>query len=143
MNGFAFWRAWLLVAALVMVAFGVFLSFLIGMPLFDAFSQQFNAPFWGSGPLTDAELGYQRWVNGVMGATMIGWGIFLLFIARHPFAKKEPWAWYCILVGVAAWFAVDTGISLYQGVYANALLNTALLILVMVPLAFTRGDFRQ
>jgi len=143
MDRFRLWKRWLLIAGTVMVGFGAALAFLSGMPFFEAFNEQFNAPFWGAEALTGAELSYQRWVNGVLGATMIGWGIFFLFIVKYPLEKKEPWAWSCILFGIVTWFIIDTGISVYFGVYANALLNTALLLLVLVPLAFTKRYLRS
>lgn len=120
-----------------MVAFGITLALLGGTSLFDAF----NAPFWGSQPLTVTERTYQRWAYGVLGATMVGWGVFFLFVAWYPFARRERWAWRGILACVVAWFVLDSAISALHQVYANVLLNVAFLALVGVPLYFTRGDF--
>lgn len=44
--------------------------------------------------------------------------------------------------GIVVWFVLDTGLSLVYRVYFNVLFNTVLLILVMLPIAFTREEFR-
>ena len=43
--------------------------------------------------------------------------------------------------GLAVWFALDTGRSLFHRVYANAALNAVLLVLAAIPLIGTFGEF--
>ena len=43
--------------------------------------------------------------------------------------------------GVAVWFSLDTGRSLLHKVYANAAVNTALLVVLAIPLIGTFGEF--
>lgn len=77
-----------------------------------------------------------------MGATVMGWGITMFFIAFFPLRNRERWAWYSVLVSVLFWFVLDTGISLWFGVSINAILNTAILILVLIPLIFTWKEMK-
>jgi hypothetical protein len=85
---------------------------------------------------------FQAWVYGAWGATVMGWGLTMLFMAWFPFGKCERWAWYSILVSVLFWFVLDTGISLWFGVIINALLNTTILVLVLIPLVFTWQEMK-
>jgi hypothetical protein len=45
----------------------------------------------------------QGWFYGVWGATIAGWGIFLIFMACIPFKQREKWACNCLVVGLGVW----------------------------------------
>lgn len=136
-----FWQRWLFVLGLAITAFGVLLALFSGTPLFDLFNRQINPVFWNTLEGVTAARDFQGWAYGVLGATMAGWGVFITFIAHIPFKRKEKWAWDCLLAGVLLWFIIDTAMSLHFKVYFNAVFNTALLVVVMVPLVFSRKDF--
>jgi hypothetical protein len=138
---FAFWQRWLVAVSVIVVVFGLFMAFFNRTPLFDLFNQGVNPAFWGSGaPPVEVGL-FQRWAYGVLGATMAGWGLTLLFLARQAFRRRERWAWNAILAGILLWFVVDESISLTSGVYFNAAFNLVFLVLVGLPLIFTRRHF--
>ena len=139
---FIFWQRWLLVAANLLILFGIVMAFLNNTALFALFNTQINPIFWGAGDMPAAAVQFQGWIYGVAGAIVIGWGIFLAFIAYYPFKQREKWAWNCILIGMLAWYLVDTFISLQFNVVFNAISNTVFLIIFLLPLIFTRKDFR-
>ncbi len=142
MNRFGFWQRWLFVVSCVLVFFGVLLAFFGQSPLFDvAFNNQINPVFWGTFSLSADIKTFQAWAYGILGATVAGWGIFLAFIVYYPFKRKEKWAWNCIAIGMPLWFVIDTGLSLTYHVYFNAAFNTILLILIALPLVFSRAAF--
>lgn len=142
MDRFTFWQRWLVAAGVVITAFGAFIVFFSQTGLFEAvFDNQIDPVFWDD-DLPPGVADFQRWVYGVLGATVAGWGVFIAFIAQHPFRRRERWAWTCLLAGMLVWFALDSFISLTSGVYFNALaVNVPLLLVVLVPLWFTRQDF--
>ena len=80
---------------------------------------------------------------GVLGATISGWGIFMIFIAHFPFRERQPWAWNCFAAGLTIWFIFDTTLSALHHVLFNVAFNTVLLLLVALPLAFTRKHFSK
>jgi len=46
--------------------------------------------------------------------------------------------------GIGLWFVLDTAVSLYHRVYFNALaVNVPLLLIVALPLWFTRREFAE
>ena len=65
------------------------------------------------------------------------------YIALYPFRRQERWAWTCVFLGVLIWYILDTALSFLHGVYFNVAFNTTLLVLIMLPLAFTRPAFRD
>jgi hypothetical protein len=142
MDRFIFWQRWLLVLSLMIVAFGVFMALFNQSPIFDLFNNQINPVFWGDTPVPDGYAQFKGWVYGVLGATMAGWGLMLLFIVQNPFKLREKWAWNAIAVSLGFWYLLDTAISLYFGVYFNAIFNTLLLGLVFPPLTGTKRDLK-
>jgi hypothetical protein len=135
------WSGWLTAVAVAVAAFGVFMSLFGGTPLFGPIDFFYDPSFWpGSAPAVVTD--YQAWVYGVWGATLAGWGIVLVFIARGPFAAGEAWAWRAVALGTAVWFVLDTLASLMHGVLPNVILNVVVLVLVAIPLWGSRREFR-
>jgi hypothetical protein len=124
-----FWQRWLFIFSLIVVLFGLGMATFNRTPLFAVFDSQVNPIFWGGNPLPSGANEFLGWIYGVLGATMAGWGIFLAFIARYPFQKRERWSWNAFLIGLSLWYVTDTAISLYFGVTFNAIFITAIFIL--------------
>ncbi len=145
MNRFAFWQKWLLGVSVYLVAFGVVLAVFPQSRLMNlALNNQIDPAFWAP----SAEMGagtarFQAWIYGVLGATVAGWGVLLAFISHFPFKAKERWAWNAIAAGIGLWYVLDTPLSAYHGVSFNLLFNTALLLLIAIPLAATRKAFAK
>ena len=140
---YRFWRYCLIAVSVFIIVFGLIMALFNSTIVFAFFNAQINPVFWGSNPVPSPALAFQAWVYGAWGATVMGWGIAMLFIGWFPFGQQERWAWYCVLVSVTFWYLLDTGISLWFGVTINAILNTTILILVIVPLVFTWKDMKS
>jgi len=135
---FFFWQSWLVGVGVLVTVFGLFMALLNNTPLFALFNHQIDPLFWEARAIPTPGLAFRSWVYGVWGATVVGWGILVIFIALYPFKQRERWAWNALLVAVGAWYLLDTGISLYFGVTFNAIFNTLLLALAGLPLFMTR-----
>ena len=142
MNKFLFWQKWLFGVGLLISVFGVFMAFFSGTVLFQMFDTNINQIFWGSGEVVSNVRMFEKWIYGAWGATVSGWGVFIIFIAYYPFQKKEKWAWWCLLFGLLLWFLIDTGFSAYFKVYINVGLNSILFVLSISPLVFTKKYFK-
>lgn len=141
MARFNFWQKWLFIVSLAITAFGLFMALFNLTPLFDLFTRQIDQSFWGSASLPVGVTSFQGWLYGVWGATIAGWGIFLTFIAHIPFKQREKWAWNCLVVGLGAWFVLDTGLSWRYGVFFNVVFNIVIALAVGLPLVFSRKAF--
>lgn len=137
MDRFIFWQRWLLVVSVLVVVFGLGMALLNRTAIFAPVNQGVDPLFWPGGAVTEQVSRFQGWIYGVLGATMAGWGVFMGFIVYYPFRRREVWAWYCLVCGLLLWFVVDTAISAAAGVTFNVVFNTAGLIVLGLPLAFT------
>lgn len=137
-----FWQRWLVVATSVVAVFGLVLVF---SPLFARWL--FGWILFGSATglvrLGAAAQPYLQLVHGVLGAVMFGWSLALLLVVVGPFARGEWEAWRTIAASLAAWFVLDTVLSLVAGFWPNAVLNTVLVLLFAVPLTATYSTFKR
>lgn len=144
MQRFNFWQKWLFAVGIYLAVFGLVLAFFNQTQLMDfAFNSRINPVFWNAGDIPEDTVHFQAFIYGVLGATVSGWGIFLAFLAYYPFKAREKWARNCVAVGMATWFTADTAISVFYQVTFNVVFNTILLLLVGMPLLFTRKDFSK
>ncbi|MFX1508790.1 MAG: hypothetical protein ACFFBR_00655 [Promethearchaeota archaeon] len=123
--------------SIFIIIFGSVMALLNTIIIFVFFNAQINPVFWGSNPVPAPTQAFQAWIYGAWGATVMGWGITMLFIAWFAFGQKQQWAWYCVFVSVILWVLLETGISLWFGVIIKVVLNSSILILMIIPLVFT------
>jgi hypothetical protein len=142
LNNFNLFQRWLLIVSIIISLFGIFIALFNQTLLFNfLLNNKVNEAFFNSSVLGGEVIKFQKWIYGVLGATVFGWGIFLSFIAQYPFKRKEKWAWNCFVAGITCWFIVDTSISVYFNVIINAIFNTILFIAISIPLIFSRKYF--
>lgn len=89
MKGFRFWQRWLFVVGVVVALFGGVMALLNSTVLFEMFNDQIDPVFWGAESIPGVAQGFRGWVYGAWGATVAGWGIFIIYIAHYPFRKRE------------------------------------------------------
>jgi hypothetical protein len=143
MNPFKFWTVWLMVAAFTMSAFGVLMFLFVGTPLLGGLTQQIDQAFWSAGPVAAGLLQYQRWVYGVWGATVTGFGVLAALVGGNAIARQERWARDALGVALLVWYLMDTIVSLTFRVWVNAAINTVVFALFALPLAFTWRRFKE
>lgn len=98
MDKFGFWVSWLKIVSAVFALFGLVLACFNQTTIFQmAFSNQIDSVFWGREELASEILSYQSWIYGLLGATCVMVGILIFCIVKHSFAKREKWAWNCLL----------------------------------------------
>ncbi len=142
MNSFNFWQKWLLITSIFLITFGFGLAFFNHTGFFNQiFNDQINPAFWGHTQIDGTITHFQGWIYGVLGATVAGWGVMMLFLILYPFKARERWAWSAAAFNIGLWFVVDTAVSLAYGVLYNAAFNILLLIVFTLPLIFTRKYF--
>jgi hypothetical protein len=137
-----FWQLWLAAVSVIVGLSGLALAAIpaLGSRLFGWLLFGSPSALTGLGSTADA---YIRLAHGVLGAVMFGWAIALLMLVLGPFGRRSRFAWSAIAVSVAAWFVVDTALSLISGFWPNAALNAVFAILFAIPLAATYGAFHQ
>lgn len=127
----AFWRTWLRVWCYATAAFGLMFA-AAAFPPFDAGAIFFyDLVYW---PL-DGESSFAdnvRFTCALMGAVTFGWAltIFAMVDAAEALGSR---AWRALTMSLLAWYAIDSFISVYSGVWMNAVSNTGLMAGYLAP----------
>jgi hypothetical protein len=139
---FGFWQKWLLFVGLYLIAFGLYLAFFSQSNIMNfLFNNNIDPYFWDDTMLPENAIKFQAWIYGVLGAVIAGWGTLIVFWAHYPFKTREIWAWNGLASATAIWYISDTAISAIYGVMFNIVFNTIMLLLLGLPLIFTKKAF--
>ncbi len=143
-NSFLFWQKWLFYSSLLFAVFGLAIAFYSSNPLAEYYFKLLAHIFWNQSHFPEEALDFRKFVLGPLGGTIACCYFLMAYIARFPFKNKEPWARNAIAVATLFWFFTDSSISLYYGVYFQALvINLFSLIVKLLPLFFTWKMFRH
>ena len=121
-------------AAIMTIATGLFFAVASTAPTDAAVRQLLDLVFFrlGDGPaeLSDSH----HLVNAILGGVMVGWGVMIWLLVDRllPVAPRE--LKHILLVGLVAWFVVDSTGSIASGGWPNAVLNVGFLGVFLVPL---------
>lgn len=76
-----------------------------------------------------------RFSLGVLGAVSIGWALttYGAILVAIDLGDRGAKLWKWILVGVLAWFVIDTPLSIITGYWMNAIPNVVLLLTFLWP----------
>lgn len=84
-----------------------------------------------------------RLVQGVLGATMVGWGVTLFLIARYAFKERRPELLRILLYGLLVWAPIDIAVSIFYEAWFNVALNLVIISAAGTPLILTERRLRQ
>ena len=131
-----FWIRWLQVVLGMLLLYSLLLVF-AGRIAEDLFT------FLGFGPPETLAFGegddYLRLPFMVLGAVLAGWSVLMLLLVRGPLTAGQPWVVGLLFWPVAAWFVLDTGMSLALGYPSHALFNLPFFFALGVPLFMLRS----
>ena len=135
-----FWWRWLLVVTIGVLVFGISLVVLPG-PTQQLFNLLIFSSTQGNPAFDEAAIAYVTFICAVLGSTMFGWAIALLYALFGPFRRGQAEGWRMVAVSLVAWFIPDTAFSLWSGFWQNAVLNVAFAVAFAIPLAATYKAF--
>lgn len=141
---FNFWQKWLTYANAMTVIVGLLCAFAGNSFVFELHNHYTKEVFFGGAEFSAKVLALKNWLFGIIGGTIVGFHLLLIFISENAFKKKERWAYVAIWFAMISWFVIDSGISIYLGAVHNVvLINLVALVLIGVPLIMTRKAFLQ
>ncbi len=128
------WQNWFSAWAIFVALFGLVLA----GGAFDATDGLTSALFslFGNPLPTDID-SHHRFAIGLMGAVTMGWGLtywgaFKALFALPPATAAPIWRY---LLGVTlVWYVIDSAISIATGIWMNAVSNTIVIVLFLIPL---------
>ena len=112
-----FYRRIIIIISVLVILLGIFISFILDPKLI---------PVEGGIMV--------RWLQGIIGATLMGWGLTILLVSWYAFKQGIPQLLRYILLGLIAWFIPDTIISIYYGIVFNVIINLIFLAVAGFPL---------
>ena len=128
------WQNWLSAWAILVTVFGLVLA----GGAFAATDGLTNMLFTLFGnPLPATIDAHHRFAIGLMGAVTMGWGLTYFGAFKALFALDKATAapiWRYLLLVSLAWYVTDSAISIATGFWMNAVSNTLLLVLFVIPL---------
>ncbi len=143
---FEFWRKWLVWVNVVTVGFGLLVAFAGDSALFFHHNEGTKQAFFAGQSLPPEAQRMKQWLFGIIGGTIVGFHVLMIFIAAYPFRGRARWAHRALTAGLLSWFCIDSGLSAYYGALYNVyLVNSVALVTIGLPLlmtarAFSKGD---
>ncbi len=128
-----FWRTWLTVWAWLVALFGLVLAG-AGLAATDGPVRLIFGLLRGPEDLIlNAQM---RFAVALMGAVTLGWALTLMvtFDAAHRLGAQAGPTWRGVIASAAAWFVIDSGLSIATGFGLNAVSNTLLMAGLLLPL---------
>lgn len=142
MKNFDFWVKWLIGANVMTLIVGLIVAFAGNSFFFAYHNAQTEIVFFDENELAQNELYLKNWLFGIIGGTIVGFHILMIFITNNAYRKREKWAYWAMWLGLLSWFVIDSSISTFYGaVYNVYLINIVALVLSGLPLIMTRKAF--
>lgn len=139
---FNFWQKWMTYVNIMMVIIGVVVAFANETFLFSYYDTLTTKNVLNGQEMDMETRNLKMWLFGIIGGSIVGFHLLIVFVSEFAFKKKERWAYWAILLSVLLWFIIDSSISVVYGAFHNVLLvNLFAIILVGLPLIFTYNNF--
>lgn len=140
---FRFWQKWLTYANILTIGIGFLCAFLGNSIFFELHNAQTKEVFFAGEEFSSGTLAMKNWLFGVIGGTIVGFHLLMVFISENAFKRKERWAYYAMWSGMISWFLIDSAISYYTGAVHNVvLINLPAMVMIGLPLLMTWKAFK-
>ena len=140
---FHFWQKWLTYANVMTLIVGLLVAFAGNSIFFELHNDYTKAIFFAGEEFSPEILALKNWLFGIIGGTIVGFHLLMIYISENAFKDKAPWAYQAMWMGLLSWFVIDSSISVYYGAIHNlVLINLVALFLIGLPLIMTRKAFK-
>lgn len=140
---FEFWQQWLVYANIMFTIVGIVIVFFGESVLFH-FWHLFSTDvfFDGDAEAYERIMPFRRFLFGIIGGTIAGFHLLMVYISKYSFKAKEKWAFNALLYGTVLWFVLDSSFSIYSGAFHNVwMINLVAMVGIGLPLWMTRKEF--
>ena len=121
------------VACFVTIGFGVLMSFSLFTPAMAITEYLFDFVFFPIDGIQSVSTDAGRLLLAISGGIMAGWGVMIFLLATKFYPTNPMVGRAVILPGILVWFLADSLGSIVVGAWVNAILNTGLLALFIIP----------
>lgn len=143
-SSFTFWQKWLTYANVVTIIVGLLVAFAGDSFVFQLHNEGTQDVFFNGHALEPDVLQLKKWLFGIIGGTIVGFHVLMVFISENAFKNKELWAYRAMWFGLLTWFCIDSAISMSYGAIHNVIMiNLVALFIIGLPLVMTRNEFKE
>lgn len=129
-----FQKAWMLVTAFVVGAFGPVFT-LATVPVSEGFARlTLDVLAWPVDGVQRYSDQSMRFLSALTGGFLFGWGVMILCLRQWLYDLAPEPTRRTVVVGLLAWFFLDTAGSIAAGVPSNAAFNVLVLVLCVGPM---------
>lgn len=135
-----FHKKYLKVTAFVVGSFGP-VFFLATMPHFSAPARwTLDVLAWPVDGVQTYSEPTTRFLSALTGGFLLGWGMTILLLSNWVYDKAADQVRKVVLIGLIAWFGLDSAGSIASGNASNAFFNVIVLVLAVGPLWLPAKD---
>ena len=129
-----FHKFWLKITAIVVGSFGPIFFLGSMVPTVEPARLTLDILSWPLDGATTFASPDTRFLSAVTGGFLLGWGVMIWCLSAWVYDAAPEGVRRTVLVGVLAWFALDSAGSIASGNPSNAVFNIAVLLLAVGPL---------
>ena len=125
---------WLIAVSITVIVAGLVFALIAPyyiLSIQDVFYHSFNNQSITN--INTIDKNHINWIYGVLGGTLAGWGMMILFLSVNLLKENNKTIWNTILLSVITWFVIDTIITIKYAVIPNLILNITILVAVIIP----------
>jgi hypothetical protein len=134
LNSHKFHKAWLKITSVIVVSLGP--VFFLGTMLATSEPARWTLDFL-SWPLDGAQTYASpelRFLSGLAGGFLLGWGVMIWCLSLWVYDSAPEVVRKSVLMGLLAWFILDSAGSIASGTSSNVIFNIFVLLLAVGPL---------
>jgi len=75
-----------------------------------------------------------RFLSAITGGFLLGWGVLIWCLSSMVYDKAPDFVRKSVLIGLCAWFVLDSSGSIASGNWQNAVTNVLVLLIAVGPL---------
>jgi hypothetical protein len=129
-----FHKFWLKITAIVVASFGP--VFFLGTMISTSAPAQWTLDIlsWPLDGLQNYDDATTRFLTALTGGFLFGWGVCIWFLRKWVYDKAPDETRKAVVVGLLAWFVLDSLGSITSGNGINAIFNIVVLLMAVGPL---------
>ncbi len=127
-------KAWLLVTAVVVGGFGPVFSLATSASLDEPARLSLDILAWPVDGLQRYADASMRFLSALTGGFLFGWGVMIFFLRQWVYDLAPEPTRRTIVIGLVAWFFLDSAGSIAAGVVSNAGFNVLVLLTCVGPM---------
>ncbi|MEJ6404443.1 hypothetical protein [Yoonia sp. 2307UL14-13] len=129
-----FHKFWLKITAIVIGSFGPVFFLATMLPTAEPARFTLDLIAWPLDGVQSFDDGTTRFLSALTGGFLLGWGVTIWCLATQVYDHAPEGVRRSVVVGVLAWFVLDSAGSVLSGNPSNVLFNILILLVAIGPL---------